>query len=274
MKSGFRTGSPPTLRWEKGLPRLVLSARWERPLRWIIRLLGVTGILIALLGLQPLPGVAVAIGLVAADWFLEHSIFRFVAIHVTPLPDFEYDPAQWTSMAYLFEGQPPAGTPIGIGFVFRDAEYAKKFFELLRAWNFGDTEDRNDNITFSAIIDEERYWIYLYPSFHRRPVRSSWRRVRGRAWRAGKAREPLLLIMTMVICHEFSTMQGYSLGHLADRYRDGQPVQLIPFLDRPGQEPARVNEVRPITKFRLKIKARADLEADEFEAVHLRRLGQ
>lgn len=270
----FHAGPPRPLRWERGLPRLVLSARWQRPVRWGLHSITAIAVGVALLGLSPLPGFAVAVALVSVDWFLGRSIFRFAAIHVTPLPDFEYDASQWTSMAYMFEGPPPTGNPVAICFVFRDASYAAKFFSLLRAWNFGERIDRDDNIVLSAIIDEDHYWVYLYPNFQRETVRSSWRSLRGKARRAGQNQEPFLLVMSLVICHDFSTMAGFSIGYFADRYKNGQPIDLLPLVEQPGQEPVPAFGVEPITKFRVKIKARADLAPDEFEATHLAKTGR
>jgi hypothetical protein len=239
-----------------------------------VRGVAASGVVVALLGLSPLPGSIVAIALLGANWFLERSIFRFTAMHITPMPDFEYDAAQWTSMAYLFEGPPPSGTPLAIGFVFRDSTYATKFFELLRAWNFGEPEDRADNIGLSFIIDERHYWVYLYPNIDRQPVRDSWRGLRGRAGRAGKNQEPFLLVLSMVICHDFRITSGYHLGYIIDRYKDGQPIQLLPLIERPGQTPGQLQNAQPITKYRLRIKARADLAPDEFEATYLARIGR
>jgi hypothetical protein len=127
---------------------------------------------------------------------------------------------------------------------------------------------------FSIIIDEDHYWVYLYPNIDRQSVRDSWRSLRGKARRAGKNQEPFLLIMSLVICHDFSVTAGYSLGYLIDRYKNGKPIQLLPLLERPGQAPAPLSSVQPITKHRLRIKARGDLAPDEFEATHLAKIGR
>ncbi len=265
---------PPLVRWERGLPKLVLWPRYERPVRWSLRLATAAGILVALVNLPTGPDFAVAVILAALDWFLERSIFLFTALHVTPLPHFEYDSKQWESMAYLFLGSPdePDSTPYAVGLVFHDEEYATRFFELLRAWNSGENDDTRNNVCLSLITDEDRYFVLLSPSFSRPDVRRSWRDLRSAARRADKKREPFLITMSMVICKEFSAMAGYSLGRFVDKYRQGRPFDLVPLLHGP-EEILPIPTIAPIRKYHLKAKTRSYLKTDEFEYVHLARLG-
>lgn len=80
--------------------------------------------------------------------------------------------------------------------------------------------------------------------------------------------------MSLVLCHDFTITPDYSLGYLMDRYKNGQPIQLLPLVETHGRPPAPVPDVAAITKHRLRIRARADLAPHEFEATHLARIGR
>lgn len=161
---------------------------------------------------------------------------------------------------------------MAVGFVFHDEAYATNFFDLLRAWNHGKDDDTENNIRLSFITDEDVYYTFLYPSPRREPIRKSWRSLRRAARRRGKDKEPFLLMVSYVICKEFSTRAGYSLGLFADSYKQGKPFDLLAYRHRDSNSPELISGIAPIRKYHLKARALAYLETDEFERVHLSRV--
>lgn len=269
----WRVGRPRSIRFERGVPRPVLWQRWELPVKWGTRVLIWLSVLSALLGLAPLPGFALALVLLGAQLLLERTIFRVPALHITPLPDFKYESAKWHSMAYLFDDHPLTGPPSALGLVFTDEDYAKKFFELLLAWAYGNSEDRAGDLSMSFVVDESEYFVFLHPHPNRPAIRKSRDSLKRKVAKQGAKYEPQLMVLGMTICKSFETDQGYWLGEFSRRYKQGQPYDLRAFvIDRDGKiEP--VSGAPAIRRFELRVVARADLKEDEFEYVHLKSFG-
>ena len=60
-----------------------------------------------------------------------------------PMPTFTYDPQQWIGMVFAFaEGDESLDM---VGPAFRDKEYGVEFLNLLRAWNYNEMTDANNN---------------------------------------------------------------------------------------------------------------------------------
>lgn len=228
------------------------------------------GILTSLLSLSPSGGILLSVGLLAVEQFIERTVFYWTTMYLQPMPNFDYDDAKWDSMAFIV---PPPGVidpPSNcVGLVFTDPAYATNLFELLRSWNYGDPEDRQNNIRLSFIVEEDHYFVLLYPAFDRPSIRkfhSRWRKS-GRVEEYGK--EHFGLIVSLVICKEFSAMHGFGVGRFAEAQRQGEPFLLIAFL-KAGPSTAPMDTIPPIRKWNFKYKHETELERDEFERVYLR----
>lgn len=256
------------VRWERGLPRLEIHEHYEPHIKRTLHVLTAIGVASSVVSLPWFASLPLSGGLVCLDRFLSRTLFIYTTMYVQPLPDFEYEPAKWESMAFLLPEDPDSGVTNAIGLVFNDESYAKRFFSLLRAWNDGETEDRRDNVRLSFITDEEEYYVFLYPDQGRRGPTDFNSRVR-RANKLNKfGREHLGLVASLVICKSFSTMAGYGLGTFLDHQRAGDTFEVLPLLTGPdGLRPVR--EVAPIVKRHLKAKARVDLTKEDFERVVL-----
>jgi hypothetical protein len=265
-----RWGRLGTLRWERGFPRLVIDERYQRRVRLVLRLFTVTGILSSAVSLPPLTAIAVSVALVCAEQFLERTAFYWTTLYVQPVPNFEYDDSKWDSMAFVV---PPPGvydaSPRCVGLVFSDPAYASDLFALLRAWNYGATEDHENNICLSFIVEEDHYYVFLYPSFDRRSVKESHARWRKSQRLAQYGKEHFGLIVSLVICKEFSAMHGFGLGRFTDTQRDGDPFLLVACL-KAGSTTSVLPDVPAIKKWNYKYKHASELRPDEFEKVYLR----
>ncbi len=152
-----------------GIPRLVVHEKYERSIKWALRGLAVIGIAIGGLSFRAwYYGVAVAILILGVQQFFERTLFEYTAIHVSPMP-FRYEPKQWIGVAFAFSADGKA--PDIVGPAFQDRAYAEEISSVIKSWNYGQGEDRNDFIRLSFIIEgPDDYSIYIYPARNRPSV--------------------------------------------------------------------------------------------------------
>lgn len=262
----------PWLRWGKPFPRLVLHEKHEEKIRWSLRILTAVGIITSLITLPILVGFSLAIGLVVLDVFLEKTIFYYTSLYVTALPDFRYEPDKWPAMVFVSFGPPSPESDKVVGLVFSDRDYARKFFDLLRAWNHGSSEDTDNNIQLSFITDEDRYYVYLYPSIEKKSIKKTFAKVKRQNRLKKFGKEHFGLVMQMVICRGFDTSQGYGLGQFTDNHLNRKHFLLGPFISEAGNPPQPIMEIEPISKFHYKAKIPGELTDEDFEYIHWRKL--
>lgn len=273
MAKRVRDGYP-WLRWEKGLPKLVVHEKRERAIRWVLRAVTAAGILVTLTVLPIYAAFGIAVFLASVDALLEKTIFYNTSLYVRSLPDFEYDGSKWVANVFISFGEPSPESDKIVGLVFNDREYAKKFFDLLRSWNDGSSEDTQNNIRLTFITDEDTYYVYLYPSIEDKRVNKFLARARRSSRAKNPNKEHLGLVMQLVICQGFQTGKGYALGEFVNNHPNGKHFLLGPFVVGPNGKPEPLAEIEPISKLHYKAKIPSQLNERDFELAHWRRVVQ
>jgi len=190
-------------------------------------------------------------------------------MYVQAMPDFEYDPDKWMANVFISLGHPSdPGSEKIVGLVFTEEEYASKFFELLRAWNHGNSDNKDENICLSFITDEDMYYVYLYPSFDKASIKKMHKALEDENKLEKYGKEHFGLIMAMIICRGFSTTHGYALGMFSGNHPVGKPFLLGPFMHVPGNDPQPLNNIEPIQMYNYKAKIPSELTEDDFEYQH------
>lgn len=266
----FKNGRP-LLKPGKWLPRLFLHEKNEKRVRWTIRVLTAVGIATSVISLPWYQSLMLAIALLAVDYLLEKTLFYYNSMYVQPLPDFTYDPDKWVANAFVSLGEPsnPSSQKI-VGLVFNDAEYAEKFFELLRSWNHGDSEDKDGNIRLSFITDEEMYYVYLYPSFDKQSIKQTHDKFKQELALEKFGKEHLGLIVSLIICKGFETKHGYALGTFTENHPADKPFLLAPFMHKNNANPEPLFDIEPIRMHSYKARIPKELTEEDFERVHWR----
>lgn len=158
------------MEWKKPFPKLVLHEKYEKGVKWILRILTLIGIATSILTLSPIYSLLLSIVLVLIEQFLERTIFEYSVFYISPLPDFDIDYSQWVTSGYLLlNGENRKLLTKGyhnyFGPAYKDKNYAIKFFNYLRSWNDNQPIDSGNNICVSIIIEnDEKYSVYLYPN--------------------------------------------------------------------------------------------------------------
>jgi hypothetical protein len=258
------------IRWQKHLPRLVLLEKYEKPVKWTLRVLILVGIGTSILTFPSwYISLGVAVALVFVEQFLERSVFCYTSLYIQPLPEFEVKPDEWLGMVYMY---PPDTGPKGlngVGLAFKTPEYAAGFFNLLRKWNYDQDEDRNNNICLSFIIeDEDAYSVYLYPNPERPSVRHFREEYESGACLSMPGKEHFPLIMQMIFHKLLPYSAACHVNAFLHHQKAGQPFWFVACAQREDGNAEVMQRVAPLIKYKFKYKRRRDLTQTDLEYSH------
>jgi len=257
------------LNTDKLAPRLFLNEKNESIIKWVIRGLTFFGISISVITMPWLYSLTTSILLVLIDAFLEKTLFYYTTLYVTAMPDFKYDPEKWTANCFISLGHPsnPKSKKI-VGLVFNDREYANNFFSLLKDWNHGSPDNKENNIVLTFIIDEDAYYVYLYPSFEKKSIKNMHQRVEDESKLTKYGKEHIGIVMSLIICKYFSTTNGFGLGMFIDNHPQNKPFTLEAFLHVEDGDPAPIHEIDAIKMYSYKAKIPSELADEDIEKQH------
>ena len=264
----FKKGIP-WIKFEKFAPKLRLNEKNENIIKWILRGITVFGIATSLLTLNWYFSFSLAVLLVLINAFIEKTIFYYTSLYVTAMPTFEYDPSKWVANCFLSNGNPknPDNEKM-VGLVFNDKEYAKNLFNLFRDWNHGSSDNKNHNFELTFVTDEDAYYVYLYPSFKKKSIKNMHSNVENKNKLKKYGKEHLGLVMSFILCKEFSTRHGYGLGMFVDNNPTNKPFLLGAFSHVDGQNPEIIPEIEPIKMYSYKSVIPSELTDEDFEYIH------
>lgn len=250
-----------------GIPNLVLHEKYERKVKFVLRLLMGVGILVSVLTIPVwYLSLAVALLLVGIELFLESTVFEYTSIYVMPMPTFTYDPEQWVGMGYAFAQD--TGDLDLVGPAFKDHSYAMEFLMLLRRWNYEENDDNANNIHLSFILEKEsQYAAYLYPDLRRQSASKFFDEIEEKSYKEkpGKRHQQLVVLFTFCKLFPFSSSSNLNVFH--SRHNGKGPFLLTTFVQQ-GTRYEPLLDPEPIIKLEYKYKRRADLEPGENEYSH------
>jgi hypothetical protein len=252
--------------FEKGFPRLIVQEKYESIVKWILRIITLIGICSSLFALPPLWNLVLAVILLIVEQFFERAVFEYTTFFVQPLPDFTYDAEEWKAMYFGVPTQPEL--PFLIGIAFETKNYAAKFFNLLRKWNYNSDTDISNNICLSFIIeDDSNYSTYIYPNEERSIIKKTKQKIEEdyKLKKYGKLHQQL--IVEVIFCKTFPYGSKSSLNMFLKNYKNGEEYMLKAGLYRNGQiEP--LDDIPSIKKWHLKVKQRKELSQADTEYAH------
>jgi hypothetical protein len=259
----WHVGPPPILRWKRWRPQLVLRQKYRRPITWTLRALALIGLGLSFAYMPSYVAFAVSLALAATEQLLERSVFLHARIHVQPMPSFEYDPAKWTSLAYVGLGKGEEILTHFLGLVFSDPGYARSFFALLRDWNLGADEDRTGNIHLSFVRDQDSYFLWLYPGHNREPVEASLRELERDAHHKRENAEPLLIALSPYFCKNF-LIKG-AMSQFLERVAPGSRFGLAAMSQTPEGGVEIDRSIPPLWLHTYKIRDKSELSDADYE---------
>ncbi|MFQ5884699.1 MAG: hypothetical protein ACE5IO_06330 [Thermoplasmata archaeon] len=259
-----------SVRWQGHLPRLVIHERYEKFTKWLLRILALIGITSSVIALHIwYLNLLFAIALLLIEQFIEKSIFLYTSIYVQPMPDFTEAPEEWKGMAFAFPQEPDPKLLCVAGCAFSTKAYAHKFLNLLRDWNYGEPEDKDNNICLSFIVENDKeYSVYLYPNPERRTVGQFFQKVEQFQRHRKHGKEHQELIMQMIFCKVFPYGADSQLKLFVENQSMGSPFWLRPFIMKDDGKVEMLYEEEPILKYHYKFKNRGELGKTDVEYHH------
>jgi hypothetical protein len=249
---------------EKNRPRI-------KSIKWVLSFLG---LLSSLFVLPVLYSFIIALSLFLFGLLIEKILFFYSALYVHAMPVFEIDNDLWLGMVFGYMEPPRKELQIPlVGLVFSDNKYARKFFSLLKRWNYGLLEDKCDNFVISIILNgTDEYLVYIYPNISRKSARKFFRSVESTRKMGRGAEERVELSAFMFTMKRFVITKISYFPSFRVRYTDGIPYRLEACIG--NEEKWKISEdVDGFTKFNLKIKKRAELTREDWEYDLLRIYG-
>jgi hypothetical protein len=260
------------------IPRLVVHEKYENTIKWILRILTIIGILSSIITFQWYLGLILSIFLSLIEQLLEKIVFMFTTLFIQPIPN--WDSKEWLGMIF---GIPLKRNIYKLGMLFKSENYAKEIFKCIRAWNYNQDEDLNNNINISFIIESNsEYSAYVYPSLERKSIELAKEKLEKEMLEKRVFKEHQQLIMTIIICKLFPNPPNSNFNLFKSYYKMGDSFEFgayfiksqIPELKngkpitvKEGQI-GQIHDINPVLKFQLKIKNRNELTEKDIEYSH------
>ncbi len=258
------------MRWERGLPRLVVHEKYEQAIKWVLRTLTLVGILSALVSLTPIGGLALGLLLLLVEQFVERAVIEYTTIYVLPMPDFEYVSEAWAEMVFALpegaEGLSDPTLPSLCCLGITTPEQAAGTMRLLRLWATGPEGDGVSNLILSFVLEDfGGYTAYVYPDLEVRGLKELFEETRRLQLEEKLSKQQQEFVMFFKLGKYFATHEKSMFGRFVKRQQEvGSPCVLGCYLKQDGAYMA-IDRDHWIPVVDLRIKNRADLEESEVE---------
>lgn len=247
--------------------KLILSERYKKVIGYSKYTLTLIG-LISSVFIFPnvIYSLLFALSLFLIQSIIERTIFSYVSIYIQPMPDFEIFPDKWLGMVfgYAVNSERTVQIPT-VGMLFNDEEYAKKIYNLILGWNYGELRDKEGNISMSVILrDHDKYVFFAYPSMNRETVKDFFNGVEKQRREESLTDIQFQLLAQLVLGKGCKITSSSYLPTFVKRYRSGIPFYFQVFVYKDGQ-PQTVQGLKDIVIGDLKIKKEAELTRKDLE---------
>lgn len=253
------------------IPRIIVHEKFEKYVKWVLRILSIIGIATSFLTFDYLTGIIITIAIFIVEQFFERTIFEYTIFYLPDFPKFDIEYEQWLSTGYYVLNEEERhqlldGLHSFMGPLYQDKEYAEKFFSFIKSWNNGENTDPNNLINISIIHEEQnKYTMYLYPNYSQEMIDNYFSKYKGALALEKFGKQQQELVMHFVFWHRNLTKGDFFHRFLED-FRITNTFYFVPFYLDNGQLQA-IDDLR-IEKNHIKIKSRVDLKPNEIEYIY------
>ncbi len=259
-----------SLRWKRCFPKLVIHEKYERIVKIILWAIIAIGILSCLLTISnKIYALILSISITSICLLFDKAIFQYTSIYVTPFPLEKIDLEDWYGMAFAFPEDNTERQLNLVGCAFTSRDNGHNLFSLFRDWNYGDKDDKENNICLSFVIENNYdYSVYLYPNPERKTAKQFFKQAETlqKPEKAQKEHQPLIAML--ILCKSFKYDVNSTFSQFLRKQTFEKPFLLQSFiLDDEGMLQIDIDE-SPILKHHFKVKHRKDLSEEEIEYIH------
>ncbi len=270
ISDNIKVGSSTLIRleWRKFLPVLIVHEKFENKIKWILRTIAFIGIATSLITIDKWYyslGLSILIFLV--EQFFERTIFEYTTFVVQSFPDFTIEYDQWKTNGFMIPMTKNEQDLCYAGPSYQDKEYAIKFFNYLKSWNWDSDIDTDNNIVLSFIIEpNERYSTYLYANTGRKNLNEMFKTVAEQSKFEKYGKKQQQLVMQMIYWHTLDFKDGYYIKTFLEFQKTNEKFYLTPSVI-PQSENGQVEFIfeSAILKFGYKSKYRHELNGHDIE---------
>ena len=257
------------LEWDKYYPKLIIHERFEKYVKWVLRLFTILGIGASWIALPPIGSAILSIVLLLIEQFFENSVFEYTTIVIHPLPDFKVDLSQWKTNGFAFTKIIDERYPPYMGPAYADKEYAHKFFNYIRSWNKGNSEDINNLIIISFVIEgNETYTTYIYPNPNRENLTSQFDEVEDKSKLEKYGKRQQRFVAQTLFYNNLEYKETYLIAEFLKRVPINGKFIFVPSICKSDNTTEFLTDIG-VLKFQYKIKKRSEVMANEIEYYHL-----
>lgn len=260
------------LEWRKYIPVLVLSEKYEKKVKWILRIIAFIGIASSLISIDKwYYSLGLSLLIFIVEQFLENIIFEYTTFVVQPFPDFEIEAGQWKANAFMMTQEKNAEYPPYIGPAYLDKDYAIKFFTYIRSWGVEQEECEEDKIVLSFVIEDDgKYTTYIYANPARKNIQRQFDFIGVISALEKYKKNHQKLIVQMIYWNTLPINDGYSIKVFLDKYKPGEKFYLTPFVIDNNDKVKEPLTDLAILKTSYKLRKRAELTKFDIENNHFK----
>jgi hypothetical protein len=257
--------------WRKPFPKIILHEKFEKGVKWMLRILTLVGIGTSIISLPPLYSLLLSIGLVALEQLLERIIFEYTVFIIQPFPDFNIDYNQWLTNGYLFPNlkyKDQYELYNHFGPAYKTKDYAIKFFSYLKNWNQGEDDDVENNICLSFVIEPDNsYTTYLYANPNRKWLDPLFNKYHEKMKYEKYGKNQQSLVMDMIYWKNLKLVDTSLFPHFLKSQPTSGKFYFVPFYIDDKEHPISVEEMK-ICKYQYQVKSRNELTPSDVEYHH------
>ena len=252
----------PKVRWEKGIPRILIKDSLQNRTKWAVRGFAIFGVLISIVSFPWHIALFIAVLCFSINVLVEKVIFYYfneINFQTLSVP---YDSSKWIMNGFAWqESTLVSHEDDEFAIVFNDVEYAHAFFDLLHSWN------NTTELKLSFVIDEDLYCVYLYPDHDSEKVNEEIERLRKNKLEDKLENEAFAAINHLTICKSFP-VGDFSLGHFINHHPENEPCKVAAYYSNGQAEPKIIESILALTIKGFKAKIPSELTMNEYEGAH------
>ncbi len=247
--------------------KIIIPERFKKYiklLKYVITLVGLVSALFAFASVI----IAFIFGLLlfVIGWILEKFVFTYSAIYLPPFPSFEIEPEKWIGNVFGImrteDGQIEIPT---IGLIFSDIEYARKIHELIFAWACEKFDDIDNNVSLSAIVDNNSYHFFIYPSLNRETAKEFMSKFEKKIKKDDPNGIPNFLFILQILRRYCDITNRSYFPTFRRRYQQGVPYVFKIYYGEDFSNPQELNDLHHFKFYNLKIMERNELSRQDIE---------
>ncbi len=258
------------IEWRKPFPKIVLHEKFEKYVKWTLRILTFIGIGTSIISLPPIYSLLLSIGLVLIEQLFERILFEYTVLIVQPFPDFKIDYDQWLTNGYLFPN-PQYKQQYNLfnhfGPAYKDKKYAIEFFTYLKSWNQDSEDDIDNNICLSFVLEDDKsYTTYLYANPNRKWLNEMFNSHREKIKYDKYGKNQQSMVMQMIYWKNLKLVDTSLFPQFLKEQNPEEKFYFVPFyLD--NDRPIAIEELK-IAKYKYQVRHRKDLTKNDTEYHH------